>query len=189
LLHSDLAHALVAPIDWAKLSQFYAGDSVPSLLRELAGHPPSDASNPQGESTDLLRRLQHAGLDVRKELLDLHVRQTLGRVLRISADRIDSLCPVGYFGLDSLMGLEFVRRLGADLGLQLPSSLIYNYPTIARMVEHLAHRLEPSQEAIVEGIIGRLPVTMAAAVSGDLHNLSEEQVLAELLGDTRGPRS
>jgi acyl carrier protein len=117
------------------------------------------------------------------------VRQTLGRVLKISADRIDSLCPVGHFGLDSLMGLEFVRRLGADLGLRLPASLVYNYPTIARMVDHLAHRLEPSQKAAGTEMMDRRPVAVAAAVAGELHNLSEEQVLAELLGEAHGPQS
>jgi myxalamid-type polyketide synthase MxaE and MxaD len=189
LLHSDLAHALVAPINWTKVSQFYAGGSVPSLLRDLVEHPPSGALNSQGENAGILHRLQNAGSDARKELLDLHVRQTLGRVLRISADRIDSVCPVGHFGLDSLMGLEFVRRLGAALGLRLPSSLVYNYPTIARMVEHLAHRLEPSQEAAGAAIIDQRPVTVTDAVAGELHNLSEEQVLAELLGEARGPQS
>jgi NAD(P)-dependent dehydrogenase (short-subunit alcohol dehydrogenase family) len=187
LLHSDLEHALVAPIDWTHLSQFYAGSAVPSVLRELAGYLPAGALTPQRESTVILHKLRHAGWEARKELLDLHVRQTLGRVLRISAERIDSLCPVGNFGLDSLMGLEFVRRLGADLSLRLPASLVYNYPTIARMVEHLAQRLEPSQEAAVADMSDRRPVAVAA-VAGELHNLSEEQVLAELLGETRGPQ-
>jgi myxalamid-type polyketide synthase MxaE and MxaD len=189
LLHSDLAHALVAPIDWTKLSQFYAGSAVPSLLRDLAGCPPSGAANPQGENAGILHQVRNAGAEARKELLDLHVRQTLGRVLRISAERIDALCPVGHFGLDSLMGLEFVRRLGADLGLRLPASLVYNYPTIAHMVDHLARRLEPSQEAAVAEMIDRWPVAVAAVVAGELHNLSEEQVLAELLGEARGPQS
>jgi NAD(P)-dependent dehydrogenase (short-subunit alcohol dehydrogenase family) len=189
LLHSDLAHALVAPIDWTNLSQFYAGGSVPSVLRDLAGYPPAGAANPQGETAGILHQLRKAALEARMELLDLHVRQTLGRVLRISADRIDSLCPVGHLGLDSLMGLEFVRRLGADLGLRLPSSLVYNYPTIARMAEYLAHRLAPPQEAAVEDTIDRQPVAVAAAVTDELHNLSEEQVLAELLGEACGPQS
>jgi hypothetical protein len=157
------------------------------VLRELAGYLPAGALTPQRESTVILHKLRHAGWEARKELLDLHVRQTLGRVLRISAERIDSLCPVGNFGLDSLMGLEFVRRLGADLSLRLPASLVYNYPTIARMVEHLAQRLEPSQEAAVADMSDRRPVAVAA-VAGELHNLSEEQVLAELLGETRGPQ-
>jgi hypothetical protein len=38
-------------------------------------------------------------------------------------------------------------------------------------------------------MIDRWPVAVAAVVAGELHNLSEEQVLAELLGEARGPQS
>ncbi len=45
-------------------------------------------------------------------------------------------------GLDSLMALELRNRLEAETGLKLSATVAWNYPTVARLAEHLAERMD-----------------------------------------------
>ena len=49
----------------------------------------------------------------------------------------------GFFqlGMDSLMSVTLQRQLSAGLGIDLPASLIYEYPTISSLTEALYERL------------------------------------------------
>jgi acyl carrier protein len=46
--------------------------------------------------------------------------------------------PLNEAGLDSLMALELRKALGTGLDLTLPATLLFNYPTIDALIEHLA---------------------------------------------------
>jgi hypothetical protein len=48
-------------------------------------------------------------------------------------------------GLDSLLALELRNRLGAALGEKQPATLLFNYPSIAALRDHLATRLIPAE--------------------------------------------
>jgi acyl carrier protein len=65
----------------------------------------------------------------------------VAQVLRQAPARIDVNKPLRTLGLDSLMGLELRNRLEASLGLTLPATLVWNYPTVAVLGPQLAERL------------------------------------------------
>jgi hypothetical protein len=46
--------------------------------------------------------------------------------------------------MDSLMTLELRNRLEVDLGLTLPASVVWNYPTVTLLAGHLAEKMTPS---------------------------------------------
>ena len=48
-------------------------------------------------------------------------------------------------GLDSLGAVELKNALESRTGLQLPGTLIFDYPTISALVAHLTELLGPSQ--------------------------------------------
>jgi acyl carrier protein len=62
-------------------------------------------------------------------------------VLKLAASRIDRNKSLRTLGLDSLMALELRNRLERSLGLTLPATLVWNYPTVAALAPHLAGRL------------------------------------------------
>jgi acyl transferase domain-containing protein len=77
----------------------------------------------------------------RRSLLESHLQAQLAEVLKLTPSRIDVHKAMGTLGLDSLMGLEFRSRLEASLGLTLPATVIWNYPTIAVLTSHLAETM------------------------------------------------
>ncbi|WP_191061868.1 acyl carrier protein, partial [Geminicoccus harenae] len=62
--------------------------------------------------------------------------------------------PLNELGLDSLMALELRKALGQGLGLELPATLLFSYPTILALTEHLAGLLGLAEEP---GAAGELP--------------------------------
>ena len=46
--------------------------------------------------------------------------------------------PLNESGLDSLMALELRKSLGSGLDLRLPATLLFNFPTVNALTEHLA---------------------------------------------------
>jgi len=97
---------------------------------------------------------------------------------------IVALMSIGYYfstmGLDSLMGLEFVRRLSKALEIAVPATVVFNYPTIRVLAPHLIQRL---QLPLIEG-----QQEMASNASKDAGfaalpvDLSEEDALEVLIG-------
>ncbi len=47
--------------------------------------------------------------------------------------------------MDSVTGVEIRNRLQADCGVELPATLVYDYPTIAAIAKFLAEQQGPVQ--------------------------------------------
>jgi hypothetical protein len=86
---------------------------------------------------------------------------------------------LGQIGLDSLMSVEYVNRLRGALSLPLAGTTVFNYPTIAKLAEHIARRLDISledQSMEVEAV-----AEPAATIPDSIGDLSEEQAIAMLM--------
>ncbi|HRC85951.1 MAG TPA: SDR family NAD(P)-dependent oxidoreductase, partial [Thermoanaerobaculia bacterium] len=71
-----------------------------------------------------------------------YLRGLVGEVLRLEAGRVDAETPLRSQGLDSLMTVELRNRLEEGLGMRLSSSLIWNYPTVTALADHLGAVIE-----------------------------------------------
>ena len=95
----------------------------------------------------------------RRSLLEAHIQQQIGRVLKTAPSRLDLRKPLKSFGLDSLVALELRNRLEISLNLTLPATLVWNYLNIAMLATHLAERmgisLEPSS-LLTEAPVGEV---------------------------------
>jgi acyl carrier protein len=135
-----------------------------SLLRELQAPAPSAA-----ESASMLARLRAAAPEERRVALETHLREHVAHVLRVAPSRIDRATSLKNLGLNSLMSLELRNRIEVTLGLTLPATLVWNYPTVAAMAAHLVERL-----GLASG-----PDTGQAEITGEPEL---EQLLAEIQG-------
>ncbi len=65
------------------------------------------------------------------------VRTTVARIVSTSPERVRADQPFFELGMDSLMAVELRRRLERKLGVELPSGLAFNYPTVRQLVPFL----------------------------------------------------
>ncbi|MDD9970794.1 MAG: beta-ketoacyl synthase N-terminal-like domain-containing protein, partial [Myxococcales bacterium] len=81
-----------------------------------------------------------------RQTLEAFLRQEVGERLGREPHELDEL--EGFFdaGLDSLTATEIRIALSSDLGLALPSSLLFDYPNLRELVDELCRRV------IVEGV-------------------------------------
>ncbi|MCX4768119.1 type I polyketide synthase, partial [Streptomyces sp. NBC_01275] len=131
-----------------------AGGEVPALLsglvrpavRRAATGAGTDADG--GKGTAALRdRLAGLAPDDRgRALLDLVRRHTAVVLGHAEPRRVDPERGFLDVGLDSLTALELRNRLGAEAGLVLPATLVFNHPTPAAVARFLDGRLFPEQE-------------------------------------------
>ncbi|MET0401149.1 MAG: SDR family NAD(P)-dependent oxidoreductase, partial [Cystobacter sp.] len=142
IVASDDVQVAVLPADWSVLD----GQGVRSpLLRELTGSG-AQATRPEGRATPVRPRdmlLATAPSD-RKKALEEHVRRVMEHTLGWNTNAGEELGPKQRFvevGLDSLMAIEVRNRLQQDLDLTLSATLLFNYPTLQALTEHLATRL------------------------------------------------
>ena len=163
---------MIAAVDWPRFLAGY-GQTAPEFFAAVAPSRRAAA-------------VPHvAGGDPRasREALAAFVVDAAAAVLRVAADEtLVPDIPLNEAGLDSLMALELRKFLASGLDLELPATLLFNFPTIDALTEYLAgqvglaesaattKRREPAArpapaEAIVEEVMGMTEVEMAAVIA------------------------
>ena len=84
-----------------------------------------------------------------------------GAVKGILGADVGSTEPLMAAGLDSLGAVELHSSLEQKLGLQLPSTLVFDYPTVAALTEFLAAKLGPATSRGVSSVAGLPAAGMA----------------------------
>ncbi len=90
---------------------------------------------------------------------------------------------MGALGVDSLLALEFVRRLSGSTGAKLPATAVFNYPTPRLLANEIARRLGAAAN---EPQVGPSPGETAPAL--DAPELSEEDAVLALMGSSESIR-
>ncbi|MCC6456107.1 MAG: type I polyketide synthase [Caldilineaceae bacterium] len=151
----------VIPIDWSRFGAQSA--ALPLFFAKVAqpekAHVEQDAkpeSDPR--QADLLARLAEAPLARRQSLLLGFVREQSLKVLGLEPTfALDRRQPLQELGLDSLMAVDLRNRLGTGLALKqkLPSTLVFDYPTVEALTSYLSAKVlaaagvSPASPAVV----------------------------------------
>jgi myxalamid-type polyketide synthase MxaD len=178
LLRQAEAQVGVMALDVRQCAQFYPALATSPLFADLT-------QERRGQAGERLRggifraTLLAAELGRRRALLEAHLREQAAQVLGLSPSRIDQHKPLGSLGFDSLMTLDLRNRLETSLGLSLSATLVWNYPTIAALTDHLADRLgigieSPDPSAVPEDDATRVRTIM------ELEQLSDDEAEAAL---------
>jgi SAM-dependent methyltransferase len=175
-------HVIVARVKGEALPAAVQGATSSDVATGAAGTPAKDE-----EQAARVAQIAAAGAAERRELLRELVRSQVMQVLRVDpstppsmSDRLMSL------GMDSLMAVQLRNRLNRALALakSLPSTLMFDYPTIDAIALHLAQRFEESPAA--KPAAG--PAAAAPAVdAGTVAAMSDEEI-ARLLDERVGAR-
>ena len=135
----------------------------------------------------LLDQLTAAEPQERRGIVERFVAARAARVLRLSAEQIDLDKPLRAMGLDSLLAVEFRNRLEADTGLSVPTTLIWNYPTVAKLAPQVAERLGITLDAGVTA--GDARIDELDELLGALESMSDEDARRASLSDDAARRA
>ncbi|GAA2253851.1 mycocerosic acid synthase-like polyketide synthase [Streptomyces ruber] len=115
---------------------FFAGLAAPA-----AGADPSDTRSALLES---LRRTDEP--ERRRQILRDGVVAHVSAVLRLGTDRFDADTSLVTLGLDSLLAIALRNRLQRELGLDIPTTVMWTHPTAAALTRYLLARLHPDRD-------------------------------------------
>jgi len=140
---SDLAVGVPVRLDLPRLAT--SGAVVPALLRGLVRQPQTRAV--EQSAIQAISAMDES--DRSQAMMDL-VRDQVAQVLGVaSSSGIDPDRPFREIGFDSLSAVELRNRLKSATGMQLPATLVFDYPTVRILSTQLAGGLDelPSQTA------------------------------------------
>jgi hypothetical protein len=122
--------------------------------------------------------------DDRRGVVADFVQAEVARTLGTSAGRaIDSQQGLFQLGMDSLMAVDLKGRLEAGIGRGLPSTVVFNHPTIDALTDFLLGELsETTPAAGSNGASIAEPDVAPAQELPDLDELTEDE-LEQLLAD------
>jgi acyl transferase domain-containing protein len=156
-------------------------DKREPVSRPACGTQP--AEQPSVEQHGLLRRLDEAPPNMRRDILLTHVRDQVVKVLGL--DQSHPLKPQQRLfdaGLNSLGAVELMNHLQASLGHPLPVTLVFDYPTVEDLSAYLAREvlfLDSAAASYAEPRKGK--DTRRAMVLAELEQLSDEEAEALLI--------
>ncbi|MEU8193922.1 SDR family NAD(P)-dependent oxidoreductase [Microbispora amethystogenes] len=152
---------VVACADWATVGAVRPRPLLAELPEARAAERPR-----ANEEQDLLERLAALPEPERQPKLRSLVRVEIADVLGYaSADAVDDDRGFRDQGFTSLSAVELRNRLTRLTGTPLPSTLVFDYPTPAGLVDHLLHVLLPDPEP---------PLTAALTLLDELETLLGE---------------
>jgi hypothetical protein len=139
----------VIPMDVRLWVETLPNGSGSRLASRLISRPRDRAESTAGD-TALLRSLSNVDRPQRLRRLEDFVLQQVAHVLRLKMEQVAREKPLGELGMDSVMGLELRNRFVAALGLVIPVTVLWTYPTVHALAGYLADALgtpEPAEEA------------------------------------------
>ncbi|WP_285620578.1 type I polyketide synthase [Kineosporia sp. NBRC 101677] len=165
VLADDETAVAVADVDWKRFSAVFNAVRSWPLLQEIpearqAENTGEAAVVATGEAADLLGRLSGASVGQRERTVTELVRQHAAAVLGFgSAGAVEADRAFRDMGFDSLTAVELRTRLNQATGLQLPSTVVFDYPTPLMLARQIIEQLLGSQKLLNGVVATRGPVT------------------------------
>ena len=177
-------NVLVLPVSWDRFARSFGNAAPPHAFLDLLSKTEVSRAPEKPEAIgETLLALEPAR---RRAALEAHLREKLAAVLRTDPARIDPDKPFGALGMDSLMGLELVRRLSVTTGLRLPVTAVFNYPTVQKFAREIAKRMAIPLETPEPAEALPTATAMPAAASSVAGMTDDEAIEALMRG---GPRT
>lgn len=189
VLEKKPVQVAAVPIDAAQFSEFHSLNEIPPAFADLISQLKANGTVQPSRSETVEQLAAADSSTQRAEVMEAHLQDVLGRVLKLASHRIDRHRALGSMGLDSLMGLEFVRRLSHSLDIAVPATVVFNYPTIRLLAAHLLQRMHLDHAIAPAAIeLNRSEVSNLWEQSlSELDDVvSEEDALHALMGNESG---
>ena len=182
LIETGAIQKTIADFDWPVFKPIYEAKRVRPLLEGMTIAPPPKSEEIKEEtSAQLARFLQDAPPQERKDLLFTYVQNEVAKILGFaSPDLLDPSQGFFKMGMDSLMTVKLRNRLETALGITLPPTIAFEYPTIDALTRFLAAAGMPAEESTGIQTTRAQPGEKDLAPINRHEDLSEEE-LADFL--------
>ncbi len=165
----------VVAADWNRLATAYRTRASLHIVDDLVAGDDTPAGSSgliatMTPTTDFREALKSCEPTGRRALLSDHVAALVAGVMGLdSPQSLDPTAGFFHFGMDSLMSVTLQRALAGSLGISVPASVVFDYPTVDALVGFLAGNLPELAEPTDQ-------VTTADAYD----DLSENELLQQL---------
>ena len=184
------AQAAAVPVKWGRFLQRQFGGAVPPMYAAFAGEaaPPQQAAarvTEQAPGWDS-QADRHAAAPAapqpaaagpalsQAEQEQLMLQQVLEAVKAVMGSEVAADQPLMAAGLDSLSSVELRNSLEAKLGVELPSTLVFDYPTISAIASFLASKVQLPAAPLLPA--GAPHAAWQVVAQADLEQLMLQQV-------------
>jgi phthiocerol/phenolphthiocerol synthesis type-I polyketide synthase B len=139
----------IVAADWPQLAAVYRTRAALRVVDDLLPNADGDDGDTAStRKTQFRTSLENCEPDGRHGLLAHHVSELVASVMGLeSVQLLDPLAGFFQFGMDSLMSVTLQRALTESLGEVMPSSVIFDYPTVDALTGYLATILPELIEA------------------------------------------
>ena len=145
------------------------------LIADLAEHQqPAEAAVGPAALPSISAAVQPASQARNQEEV---LQSVMSAVESILGFQVPPAAPLMAAGLDSLASVELTNALQAKLGMQLPPTLVFDYPTIQAMVEFVCKDTAPEAPdatALARPVTAHQPVSMAESFTLVMETVSYE---------------
>ncbi len=134
----------VLPLEWSVFQeQFSFGNQMP-LVSELVRETKSIADKPAAPQKEIFTPLLQMSSAQRQEFLNSYLRKLIAAILQMQPEQIPLTDSLLDLGMDSLMVMEAINRIGRDLQLMLYPREFYERPKINSLAKYLVTEFERS---------------------------------------------
>jgi acyl transferase domain-containing protein/SAM-dependent methyltransferase len=177
LVGERVPQCLVADLDWTEVSQAYQAHGARPFLEGLVvPEPPvpTDVTSAAAHLPALRAELAALVPSERRQRMAQIVRRELARVLKLAGpEALDDTKGFFDLGLDSLLAVRMLRRLSALVSQPLPTTVTFNYPTVATLAGYLLEQLA----------LGAPPALPASGAEPALDDVADSDVRALLMAE------
>ncbi|HET6483626.1 MAG TPA: SDR family NAD(P)-dependent oxidoreductase, partial [Actinoplanes sp.] len=177
-LAGDETTLTVADIDWDTFRPIYTSGRPRPLVEAFAATAPEPPAV-TAELDDL------PPAERERRMLRLVVESAAAVLGHASADRVDPAAAFSDLGFDSLTAVELRNRLAGAAGRPLPSTLIFDHPTPARLAAQLAGGARPVPAAPASAAPAADPIVIVSAACRLPGGVRSPEDLWQLLLDGR----
>ncbi len=128
---------------WEHLSRFDVAQAVMAPMASISATGDAEAAEPRAATPAWS---EMAAEDVRAEL-QTGLRGILARELQLAEADLELDRPFAEYGLNSVMAMSVRRDTELFVGIELSATMLFNYPTIVALAEHLAKKVCPQPES------------------------------------------
>ncbi|AGB26048.1 polyketide synthase family protein [Mycobacterium sp. JS623] len=133
------ARCTIVAADWSRLATAYRTRAPLHIVDDLVPVEEGDQPAAAAPTTEFLEALRTCDPAQRRALLADHVTKLVAEVMGMdSPQSLDRSTGFFQFGMDSLMSLTLQRALGETIGVTVPTSVVFDYPTVEALTDYLA---------------------------------------------------